>query len=396
MRIGRHLGLILAFSAPTLILGSNHNGAAMHPLHAPVLFETNQGQADPGVDYLCSGVNRWFSISAQSATLQLTSPLKIRFIDANRDAKHDGSNRKIAGNNYLIGDDPRGWLIDVPTYGGVRYRQVWPGVDVLYYCADERLEYDFIVAPHSDISKIQLAFEGADSLSLNPGGDLVMKVGESQVTQRRPTLFQTIDGRKVDVKGRYHIGLDRKIGILVDSYDAGHQLTIDPVILYSVPVLGPALASGNAIATDSAGTAYITGQSVAMGSPAQPQGYLLKVNRSGMAAAQATFFGSTDGPTVGNGIALDGSGNIYIAGTTTTHNYFSVFNDSTVAAPAGANAFVIKFDNSGGVRLYSSYIGGAKDESGTAIAVHGTGTAYITGSTASPTFPRQCSPRSLA
>ena len=360
MRIGRHVASILAFSATPLMLGSNHNGAAVRPLHAPVLFETNQGQADPGVDYLCSGVNRWFSISAQGAKLQLTTPLNIRFNNANPDAQHEGSDRKIAGNNYLIGDDPKGWLIDVPTYGRVRYRQVWPGVDVVYYGSEERLEYDLILAPHSDISRIQLAFEGANSLSLNPDGDLVMTVGEAQVTQRRPTLFQMIDGRRVNVTGHYHIGLDRKIGILVDRYDASRELTIDPVILYSVPVLGPALASGNAIATDSAGTAYITGQSVAMGSPAQPQGYLLKVNRSGMAAAQATFFGSTDGSTVGNGIALDGSGNIYIAGTTTTHNYFGVFNDSTVTAPAGANAFVTKFDNSGGMRLYASYIGGSK------------------------------------
>ncbi len=325
MRISRvpYLALVLTIEGQIASHAGNSKQAATQRLQAPVSFEANQGQAGSGVDYLCSGVNRWYSVSGQGATLQLTNPLKIRFVDANLDSRHEGLDRQKAGNNYLIGDDPKGWLVDVPTYGRVRYRQVWPGVDVVYYGTEERLEYDLIVAPHSNTGRIQLAFEGADSVSLNSEGDLVMEVRGTRVTQRRPALFQTINGRQVNVTGQYKVGLDHKVRILVGNYDESRELTIDPVILYSVPILGPALASGNAIATDSAGTAYITGQSVALGSPAQRQGYLLKLNRSGTPAAQATFFGSTDGPTVGNGIALDGSGNIYITGTTSTQNYGS-------------------------------------------------------------------------
>jgi hypothetical protein len=238
--------------------------------------------------------------------------------------------------NYFRGDDPRAWRTNVPTYRKVSYRAVYPGVDLVYYGNGRQLEYDFIVTPGADPRAISLGFEGVGMPAVDGDGDLVLPVEGSHLRLRKPVAYQEIEGTKRNVPARYELTGDRRVAIRVAAYDTTKTLVIDPVLVYST---------------------YIGG----------------------------------GGEDNGSGIVVDATG-IYVAGLTVSFDYPMGGTPFQGAIAGDYDAYVTKLNPEGSALIYSTYLGGTSTDYGLALAVDGSGNAYVTGLTASTDFPTAGTP----
>jgi hypothetical protein len=157
-----------------------------------------------------------------------SSVVRMKLLDADLPAVPAAQEPLRGVVNVYRGPDPVRWRTGIPTFGKIRYRGVYPGIDLVYYGTQGRLEYDFVVAPGGDPTKIRLAFEGATRLTLEPGGDLVLETGARPLRVRRPVAYQEIGDRRVTVDVRFEVS--DVVAIRVGDYDAAHSLVIDPVI----------------------------------------------------------------------------------------------------------------------------------------------------------------------
>ncbi len=297
--------------------------------------------------------------------------------------------------HYFVGSDPSAWRRDIPSYARVRYREVYPGIDVEYYGNQGQLEYDFVVKPGADPGLIRLRFAGAVETRSDEAGNLVLLTAAGELIQKRPVVFQDVDGRRQEVDGRYVQHADEEVGFEIRPYAAEALLVVDPVLIYSTYLGGSSIDEASAVAVDGAGSAYVTGrtastdfptQNAAQGDQATWDVFVTKLSPGGDSLAYSTYLGGNDAD-IGNGIAVDGAGSAYVGGPT-----FST--DFPTASPyqtdqGGRDVFVAKLSPDGGSLLYSTYLGGSADESSGGIAVDGGGSAYVTGYTSSTDFPTE-------
>ncbi len=143
-------------------------------------------------------------------------------------AASEGKARSPIALSYCKGDRSQ-WRSRVPLYREVVYHQVYPGIDLVYYPKDERLTYDFRVAPGADPSAIRLHFEGADRLALDAEGNLRCLVGSQTVVMQKPTLYQEVAGERRLVPGRFTL-TGNDVAFEVGDYDRNLALVIDPVL----------------------------------------------------------------------------------------------------------------------------------------------------------------------
>jgi hypothetical protein len=328
------------------------------------------------------------SLGAQAAVL------RIKLVGANQKPALEGLEPQPGRANYFIGNDPANWRRNLPTYARVAYRDVYPGIDQIYYGgSQDRLEYDFVVAPGADPTAIRLRFDGAGRLTLERNGDLALALGEAKVIQHAPLIYQVRDGRRERVAGRALLKHHNTLSFEVSSYDRRRPLTIDPGLLYSTLVGGNGSDGADAIALDGAGDAYVTGftQSTnfpvtagvaqpALGAGAGQNAFVTKLKADGSGLIYSTYLGGGN-VDEGFGVAVDGAGSAYVAGLTASTNFpvTSGAFQKTFHAGALANAFVTKLKPDGSDLIYSSYLGGSFDDFGEAITVDGAGDAYVTG-----------------
>jgi uncharacterized protein (TIGR03437 family) len=274
----------------------------------PLSFEANQGQAATPVKFLSRGSNHTLLLSGTEAALELrtrateqSAAIKLKLVGANPQPQLAGLEPLPGKVNYLIGNDRRQWRTDVPTYAKVRYAQVYPGIDLIYYGNQEKLEYDFVIAPGSDPKFVRLRFEGVERLELDGNGDLLLQTANGEVRQQRPVVYQEIAGVRQSVVGRYVIEGEHEVGFAVGDYDASKSLVIDPVLIYAARGVG-----GEAITVDAQGNAYLAAGAT-----------ITKLNPTGTSLIYSTNFGGSS-LVLGNRIALDAQGNVYVAGATTS------------------------------------------------------------------------------
>jgi hypothetical protein len=409
----------------------------------PLAFEANQGQTAPEVRYLAHGQSYQLFLSSQEAVLTLrqpataavrstkgtvpvaarmrqksnaavkTSVLRMHFDGANPAAEIAATKQLPGKTNYFIGNDPNKWHTDVPSYEAVRYQGIYPGVDMLFYGREQRLEYDFIVAPGADPNSIALSINGARKLVLNKQGDVLMSVAGGKVALQKPVIYQEVNGQRREIAGNYTLASNHQIRFAVADYDHNQPLTIDPVLNYSTYVGGEAFDNANGIALDSAGNAYIAGDTTSihfpqMNAEAGTPGdialgtvFVSELNPGGTALLYSTYIGGSGNGSFGEGadaIALDTASpaDIYITGFTGSPD-FPVSTTvppsqgtAPVSAANGGAAFITKLapSASGIAQLaYSSYLGGSVFDEGHGVAVDATGNAYIAGETISPDYP---------
>ena len=381
----------------------------------PLSFEANHGQTDNRVDFLSRGSGYTLFLTPTEAVLALRKPpasevgkvesngdteeavLRMKLVGANPSPRVSGVEELPGKSNYFIGNDPKKWLANVPHYAKVQYKDVYPGVDLVYYGNQRQLEYDLIVTPGANPEAVQLAFEGEDSLEIDAQGDLVLHSADRQVRLQKPLVYQQVDGVRREISGAYVLNGRRQVGFEVAAYDASKPLIIDPVLRYSTYLGGSTLDLGSSIAVDPAGNAYVTGgtdssvnfptanpfQAVLGGG--RVDAFVTKLNATGSALVYSTYLGG-DSIDIGNSITVDAAGNVYVAGQTESTN----FPTASPIQPANdglSDAFVTKLNAAGDALAYSTYLGGTSGDSGFSVAVDAAGNVYVTWSTESTNFP---------
>jgi len=392
----------------------------------PLAFEANAGQVDATVKYLSRGRGYTLFLAAGEAVLSLqasradkgrrvggreaevaesapapAAAVRTKFVGSLGDARYEGEEMLEGKSNYFLGNDPAQWHTDVPNYGKVRCRGVYPGVDLVYYGNQGQIEYDFIVSPGADPRAIRLGFDGIRDLQVDTNGDLNLGVEGGWLLQRKPAIYQEREGRRQEIEGGYVVRGSREVGFQLRGYDAKRPLIIDPVLVYSTYLGGSAMDQGRDIAVDSARNVYVVGttnstnfpSAVVLGNsvPGNTDVFIVKINAAGTALVFSAIIGG-DALDLPRGIVVDpANGNVWVAGRTNSSVNFPLVGNGGVQ-PQGygggsQDCFVSKLNSTGSALLFSSYLGGSLSEYGGAIALDGQGNAYISGDTYSADFP---------
>jgi len=334
-----------------------------------------------------------------------------------------GLDRLPGTTNYLIGRDPRRWHTNIPTYGKVREQDVYPGIDLEYYSRAGQLEYDWIAGPGARLDVIATSFGCAPHPCASPArldgeGDLVVQTDAGSFLQSRPIVYQAFGRQRRPIAARYVLRGAHTIGFAIGRYDPARPLIIDPTLVYATSLIGEDNFGSAAIAVDDQGNAYVTGAAsnnfqtvnpIPGGSayragtcPISPftkpcdHAFVAKLDPSGRSLLYRTYLGGT-GDDYGNGVTVDGSGNAYVTGSTTSPDFptLSAVQPSYGGGTCGqaelaqpcSDAFVAKLNPLGNGLVYSTYLGGNGDDGGRGIAADAAGDAYVTGGTSSPNFP---------
>ena len=232
--------------------------ARQHYGKLPLVFEANQGQTDARAKFLARGQGYGLFLTPNEAVLSLDgAAVRMRLEDANPQPLVRGLDKQASYSNYLIGDDPDQWRSNIAHYGKVLYEQMYEGIDLVFYGAGRKLEYDFIVAPGADPNVIRMDFAGAESMRLNDAGELVLATVSGEIVQHRPVVYQQANGQRQPVHGEYVLLAENQVGFALGAYDASRELVIDPVLDYSTYLGGTGSDFGEGIAVDSSGAAYV-------------------------------------------------------------------------------------------------------------------------------------------
>jgi Beta-propeller repeat len=432
-----HRGTAAAVSAgPISSLPKTVGAAARGRIQAtyaalPLAFEKNQGQTDAQVEYMARGNGYTLFLTANDAVFSLHSRpaasetskvrrgsllraknaeqrtadkessavVRMQLVGGNSSAKVSASDELPGKSNYFLGNDPSKWRSGVPHYARVSYQDVYPGVNLAYHGVQHQTEFDFVVAPGATPAPIGFHFTGAQGVKTDDSGNLVISSAAGNVLLHKPVAYQEQNGTRQIVDARFMLKADHQVGFELGNYDRSRELVIDPAVSYeySTYLGGSGEDEGYGIAFDSAGAAYVTGQTSSSDFPsvgglgANPNAsgfsvFVTKVSSDGATLIYSTFVGGTSEDSSANGIAVDSSNNAYVTGGTTSSDFptHAPYQGSYTGA---GDAFVFKLSSTGGALTYSTYLGGSGADLALGIAVDSAGNAYVTGSTASADFP---------
>jgi len=374
----------------------------------PMSFEPEQNSgrfvARGGSYSVSIGANDSY-IAIQNGVSGPRATLDFSFEKANPAALLTGIEPLPGRINYYRGQDSRNWRLGVKPYARLQAKSIYPGIDVVYYGDHRRLEFDFVVAAGADPKVITLKVAGAEQLSLSQQGDLVAGIRGRDFRFHRPYAYQMVDGKQLSVAVEYALNGTNKANLRVGNYDKSRTLVIDPMLTYSTFLGGSQADSGNGIAIDSTGNAYIAGQSCSSdfiggsnfkGAQSACDAYVTKLDPTGQTVVWTTFIaGQAPVPNPatasGNGVAVDAAGNVYLVGTT---NFFDLPllttpgpTDHSSAYNGGDSDAFISVLNSSGALVRETYLGGTNIDQGLAIAVDQQQNVSAVGQTCSSDFP---------
>jgi hypothetical protein len=409
----------------------------------PLYFIPNKEQVAAQVDYYVQGIDKTIYFTSEGLTYVLNGrgagdrkagpwdfrsrPLpvekaenelqdtrrwvvKLNFVGSNSDVHPWAEEKTEAVISYFKGR-PEKWKTGLPTYSRIVYRDLWPGIDLVYYGTMDRLKYEFIVHPGAEPSHIRLAYSGVSGLEVNDEGRLEVSTPVGVLEDDVPNGYQEVDGKKVDVALKYWLeelmveesrALQEDAfkksyiyGFEVGEYDRTRPLVLDPaVLIYCGYIGGSGDDCPSGIAVDDSGNAYVTGRTesteatfpVTIGpfltyNGGSKDGFVAKVNSMGTALLYCGYIGGS-GDDYSYGIAVDGSGNAYVTGRTNSNEAtFPVTVGPDLTFNGDWDAFVAKVNSAGTALVYCGYIGGLAYDDGLGIAIDGSGNAYITGQT---------------
>ncbi len=348
---------ILLLACATTFFGEQPPAANRTKVNAeygklPLSFEANLGQTDPSVRFASQGQGYSLFLTDSGAVLSLskeapvgadkrrahnvtTDVIRMELAGKSHGVKVTGADQLAGKVNYFIGNDASKWHSNILTYSKVKYTGVYPGVDLVYYGNQRQLEYDFTVAPGADAKAVRLHFAGADELALSGNGDLTVSAANGEISFHKPIVYQIRNGKREAVDGHFTLLGKADLGFSLGKYDHSRELVIDPVLAYS------------------------------------------------------SYLGGSGGDSA-NGIAVDGFGDAYIAGTTYSTDFpvtSGVFQNFSASGGVNPTAFVTELNPQSSGAIYSTYFGGSGGDGASSIAVDKNGNAYITGATCSSNFP---------
>jgi uncharacterized repeat protein (TIGR01451 family) len=388
----------------------------------PISFEVNQGQTDASVQFLARSAGYTLFLTPGEAVLSLHAPhgnatkpgapsvphalqssavkfastapptaVRLQLIEANIAAKAVGVDPLPGKSNYFVSNNPAKWHTDVPTFAKVRYSNVYPGIDLLYYGNQEgKLEHDFVLAPGADPNLIAIGLRESAKPVADQNGDLTLHTKSGDLTLRSPVVYQVTAGHREIIPATYVLASNNQIKFHLGSYDKTASLVIDPVLQYSGVLGGNGDDVAASIAVDGSGNAYITGWTNSsdfprvnsfqgsLPDPNADQSFLSKINAAGTALLYSTYLDNGRS----SGIAVDSAGRAYVVGS--GGSGFPLKNAHQSKYGGGASdMFLAVLNAPGNTLLFSTLLGGPGDDWANAIALDASDNAYVTGASGS-------------
>jgi hypothetical protein len=364
----------------------------------PLSFVPNAGQTDASVRYYAQGAGFGLYFAQRKAVLALQKgrrgeALGLRFVGANPKVHVVAAERTAGKVSYFTGSERHA---NLPTYRRLVYRDLWPGIDMVFQGHAAKLNYEFRLSPGAKPSNIRLAYTGAQGLSLDGRGGLQIDTGLGTLKDSRPKSFQRIDGRRVPVRSRYVLS-GSSYGLVLGPHDPDKPLVIDPALAYSTYLGGSASTDeGFGIAVDGERAAYIIGKTDSIDFPTSAGAYDTSYNRgfdafisrlttNGSGLVYSTYLGGSS-EDEGLDIAVDSNGAAYVTGSTASTD-FPTTAGALATSKSGGNrdGFLTKLNATGTGLAYSTYLNGT--DNGYGISVDGAGGAYVTGDSSSTELP---------
>ncbi|MCX6381604.1 MAG: SBBP repeat-containing protein, partial [Armatimonadetes bacterium] len=384
----------------------------------PLVFERNEGQTDNRVKYLSRGTGYSLFLTPSEAVFALRKSVphdtlkprhvknvegagavvRMQLVGGNPDANEFALQRLAGTSNYFVGNDRSRWYSGVENYGKVGFNGVYPGIDVVYYGNQKRLEYDFLVHPKAKPSLIRLKFAGVKRVKVLKSGALLLELGSGSLQWKAPVAYQERQGRQEHVAVKYILKGATEVSFTTGNYDHSRPLVIDPELVYSTFLGGNGEDFGDDITVDKEGSAYITGHTFSSTFPTtqgafqlkrlgRTDAFVTKLSADGASLIYSTFLGGKEEETA-TGVVVDKMGNAYISGYTNSSNFPTTQGAFQSKYQGYYDAFVTNLSADGKSLIYSTYLGGAKwDDIATKIAVDASGFAFVTGASFSADFP---------
>ncbi|MDD3934630.1 MAG: hypothetical protein PHP55_12290, partial [Methanoculleus sp.] len=362
-------------------------------------FIPNVGQCDPGVEYVLQHRETTVFFTRDGLVLTHISGsadnvsrdvIRQSFAGASPDTQLTACRQRPGVVNYYVGNDSSEWLSGIPVYSRIVYEDLYPGIDLVYAEENGRLKREFHISPGADPSQIELLYEGESMPRVDGDGVLRFASPAGELLESPLVCWQVIDGEKVSRAAEYVVD-DGSVRIAVAEYDAGHELIIDPELVYSSYLGGENWDMGYALADDGEGGVWVTGYTGSLDFPVLDDsngngGHIAFVSHF---ASNGTLLSSTclGGATAeyGHVLAGDGAGGVWVMGTTGSTD-FPVLNPSQSTYGGGGDTFVSHF-SSDGTLLSSTYLGGGETEIDNALVGDGEGGVWVTGLTTSTNLP---------
>ena len=444
--------LVSAVSTPKAIVPAAQDRLRASYAALPLAFEQNVGQTDSEVKYMARGSGYNLFLTSSEAIFKLhkrgefstvrsmiehkrLGPAKVKAMSQQRQEMNSTSSHVAvvrmqiqrlysasqvsAGDmqpgkiNYFIGNDLSKWHSNISLFGRVNYRNLYPGVDLVFHGAGRDLEFDYLISPGADAESIAFSFKGADRMRTNAAGDLILATSAGPLEIHKPVAYQEQDGKRMPVEARFRVFGTNEVAFALGPYDHNHELVIDPSVsyIYSTYFGGDAADYGLSIVADANGDAYIAGStdSDSIPGPSSPasnpntagfDAFVTEINPSGAVVFTTIFGGSTGAgtsspdnfPGFPNALAVDSSG-IYVGGTTSTTDFPTTtgviqptFGGGTTTI--GENdAFAVKLTSNGSSIAWATYFGGSDSDSGLGLAIDANDNAYLVGETYSSNLP---------
>lgn len=339
--------------------------------------------------------------SQQTPEGSVNSTVQLQFIGANSQPEISGLNPLPGVANFFLGNNTSEWVSNVPTYSGVSYSELYPGIHLVYNGIEGQLKRDFIVEPGGNPDQILLNYSGITGLDIREDGALILQTTLGELIETAPVIYQEIEGTRIAISGGYRLLVDGLVGFEIGDYDPNYTLVIDPVLEYSSYLGGNQSDRGFDVALDREGNIYIAGitrsanfsavgglQSANAG---EGDVFVTKLDPTGTTILFSTYFGGSGTEASDDGanasIRVDNAGNIYLSGHTTSTDLPTTAGTIQTALSGEQNNFVAKLNPSGNELIYSTYLGGTGIERNWDMAIDDQGQVYLTGVTTSADFP---------
>ena len=364
-------------------------------------FTENKGQignSDVEYAYLASDVSIGFIESGYLITMSntdnLTNLVKITFEGANR-VMPEGKGELPHKSNFFRGNDSSNWNHGVRNFDTVVYQNLYDGINLIFYTAENGLKYDFVVSPGANPDEICMEYEGVDDLDISSQGNLHISILSKVLIEEAPYSYQTKNCERIMINSSYQVS-GNKVNFTIEKFDPTIPLTIDPLI-YSTFIGGNSSDWGADIVLDSENNVYIIGATGSPNFPTTSDGYdteynddsdvvVFKLDSRGSSLLYSTYIGGNDTDS-GGAITIDDKGNAYVTGYTYSQDFPTNSEAYDTTQNGYEDLFAIKLNPDGSDLLYSTYIGGSDTDYGRAITIDFEGNAYVTGETWSEDFP---------
>ncbi|OGH80280.1 MAG: hypothetical protein A3C10_03875 [Candidatus Magasanikbacteria bacterium RIFCSPHIGHO2_02_FULL_48_18] len=378
-------------------------------------FIKNKGQAPEDILYYFQGNNGAVYFTKEKIVFQNKYPIaseesstttllvrevvhQMRFEGQQDDVMISAEDKQEATLNYFVsGVD----VTDIPTYGKIIFRNIYPHIDAVFFFADNKLKYDIVIHPNGNPEDIQLAFEGIDELTVDHTGKLLLKTDAETVVHEAPHTYQQDGGSNISVSASYVVNRDNTVSINFGQYDLSRDVIIDPTFssLAASTFLGGSSSDVlNGLVSDVTGNIYITGYTWSFIFPTTTEAYdevfngvtdvfVSKFSSDLATLSASTFIGGADTDQAG-AIALDSSGNVYITGYTVSTNFPTSTGVYGQSNSGGDEVFVAKLNSSLSSLSAATYLGNSGNERASSLALSADeSSVYVTGYTWSGSFP---------